>query len=247
MPGKKNSLFKVLGINGSGRGGKGMTQIVVERFMRGAESAGAVTEVLFPAKMKIAPCAACLHCWLRTPGKCRHKDSIPEIMEKIGFANLLVLASPVYVDGMTAQMKAVFDRMITFTPPFFELVGNRSYHPIVHENRPPVVAISTCGFPERLHFDPIGLHFERICQNMRVDLLGQIQFPGSSIIATDPPVVEDNLAAVEAAGREAVESGAISEATLEAANRDYIPDPAAFDDKINEVFHLLRKHHGAEK
>jgi putative NADPH-quinone reductase len=238
--------FNVAAINGSPRARDGMTDIVVHRFLTGAESAGADTEVLYPAKMKIAPCLGCLYCWFRTPGVCRHKDDHPALMEKLKGVDLVVFATPVYVDGMTAQMKMMFDRFVTYTPPFFEFEEDRSYHPRVGDKDLRVVVISVCGFPEREHFEAVDLHFKRIFQNMRATSLGEMYFPGASIMASEPGVVEPNLEAVERAGREAVENGAISRDTLERANREYIDDPGLFDEKLNEIFHTLRRHHGAE-
>lgn len=237
---------KVLAINGSPRANEGMTDIVIRRFLAGVEAAGAATEVVYPAKMKIAPCVGCLKCWFETPGVCRHKDDMPTLMAKLPAADLVVLASPVYVDGITAQMKAMFDRMVAYTPPFFERVGERSYHPKKSGDEGGILVISTCGFPEREHFQVISLHFKRICENMRVPLLGELLFPAASLIAVDPELVEPNLAAAERAGREVVERGEISDETLAQVNREYVDDPQAVGQRINEVFHLVRKHHGLE-
>ncbi|MHB8895869.1 MAG: flavodoxin family protein [Candidatus Geothermincolia bacterium] len=241
------AIRNIVAVNGSPRAKNGMTDIIVRRFLAGAESAGAETDVLYPAKLKISPCLGCMRCWFETPGVCRHKDGMPALMARVAGADLAVLASPVYVDGMTAQMKAMFDRCISYTPPFFEYDNGRSYHPSTTDRRGRVVIVSTCGFPERKHFDPIALHFNRICENMRSDILGEFYFPASSLIATDPHLVEANLEAVYRAGREIVESGEIDPATVEQANADYVKDPEAIGRRINEVFHAVLKHHGVEK
>ncbi len=238
--------LKVLAINGSPRAKKGITDQIIRRFLAGAEAAGAETEIAYLASLEIAHCQGCLHCWFRTPGVCRHDDDMPVLMEKIFASDVLVFASPVYVDGMTGQMKTMFDRFCAYTPPFFEVEGERSYHPRVSDRDPKVVVISTCGFPERVHLEPIALHFRHICENMRADLLAEFFFPASSLLASDPALVEPNLKAVERAGREAVETGAVSQETVEVANLDYVGDPVAFSLKINEIFHALRRHHGAE-
>lgn len=238
--------FKVLALNGSPRAEKGFTDIVVRRFLSGAEASDAQTEVLYPAKMKIAPCVGCLRCWFKTPGVCRHKDDMPRVIEGMAASDLLVFASPVYVDNMTGQMKSMFDRFVAYTQPFFEFEGMRSYHPRVSSRNPKVVAVSVCGFPEREHFEAISLTFRRICQNMRADLLGELYFPASSLIASDPELVAGQLEAVEKAGREAVTAGSIAPETIEAANREYVDDPQKVGEQINEMFHNLRKSFGVE-
>jgi multimeric flavodoxin WrbA len=238
--------MKIVAINGSPRAKKGMTDQVLGRFLKGAEEGGAEIETIYLAKLEINPCIACLHCWFRTPGVCRHDDDMPGLMKSLGSADLLVFACPVYVDGMTGQMKTMFDRFLSYAEPFFVFEGGRSYHPRLREDDVPVVVISTCGFPERENFQAISLHFRRIFENMHAALLAEFLFPASSLIASDPDIVEPNLCAVERAGREVAETGAVPPETVEVANLDYVGDPAAFDEKMNEVFHALRRHHGAE-
>jgi hypothetical protein len=171
---------------------------------------------------------------------------MPAIMAKLPTADLLILASPVYVDGMTAQMKAMFDRMLAYTSPFFERVGDRTVHPKETPDKGGILVISTCGFPEREHFQVISLHFKRICQTRRVPWLGELLFPASSLVTSDPERVAPNLAATERAGRELVETGALTPETLAEVNREYVDDPVAFDRQINAIFRMRRKQHGIE-
>jgi len=242
------SSYRVLGINGSPRGDQGITDMVMRRFLKGAEAAGAETDIIYPAKMKIAHCLGDLDCWLKTGGQCRHKDDMPMIALKYAMSDLLVFACPVYVDGMTSHMKKMFERFLCYSPPFVEYVDHRTVHPKaeadVKDHK--VVAISTCGFPEREHFEALSLHYKRLCQNLHAQLIGEFYFPGSSILTTDPSVAAEQLDAVERAGQEALATGTISDGTIETANREYIDDPVAFDELLNEQFHSLRKEFGAE-
>jgi multimeric flavodoxin WrbA len=246
MAEKRGEGSKVLAINGSPRAGDGMTDIAVRRFLAGAESAGASGEVVYPAKMKIAPCQGCLDCWFKTPGVCRHKDDMPSLVERMEKAALVLFACPVYVDGMTSQMKKMFDRIVSSAEPFFVFEGKRTFHPSRRPADFKVVVISVCGFPEREHFQAISLHFKRIFENMRVELLGEFYFPASSIFVSDPNAVASQFTALEKAGHEAVTNGRISPETIEAANREYIDDPRAFGEQINELFHNLRRYYQAE-
>ena len=242
------SSYRVLGINGSPRGDQGITDMVMRRFLKGAEAAGSETDIIYPAKMKIAHCLGDLDCWLKTGGQCRHKDDMPMIALKYVASDLLVFACPVYVDGMTSYMKKMFERFLCYSPPFVEYVDHRTYHPKneadVKDHK--VVAISTCGFPEREHFEALSLHYNRLCQNLHVQLIGEFYFPGSYVIAADPSVAAEQLEAVERAGQEAIATGKISDGTIEAANREYIEDLVAFGEQLNKQFHSLRKQFGVE-
>ena len=247
MAEEQTDSFKVLAINGSPRADRGATDIVVRRFLSGAESAGASVEVLYPAKMKIAHCVGCLNCWFKTPGVCRHKDDMPSLIGRIGEADLVVFASPVYVDGMTGQMKKMFDRFVSYAEPFLIFEGKRTYHPGRVSRHMSAVVISVCGFPEREHFQAISLHFKRIFQNMHAELLGEFYFPASSMFVSNPDAVAPQFEALEKAGLEAAENGNISPEIIEAANREYVLDPRAFGEQINELFHDLRRYYGAEQ
>jgi NADPH-dependent FMN reductase len=240
--------YRVLGINGSPRGDQGITDVVMRRFLKGAESAGAEIDIIYPAKMKIAHCLGDLDCWFKTGGQCRHKDDMPIVALKYAAADLEVFACPLYVDGMTSYMKKMFERFLCYSPPFVEFDGRRSNHPRpeVDVKDHKVVVISTCGFPEREHFQALSLHYRRLCQNMHAQLIGEFYFPGSYVLIDDPSAASEQLDAVERAGHEAVRTGAISDGTIEGANRDYIDDPAEYDEQLNQRFHRQRRKSGLE-
>jgi multimeric flavodoxin WrbA len=242
------SGYRVLGINGSPRGDQGITDIVMRRFLKGAEAAGAEIDIIYPAKMKIAHCLGDLDCWLKTGGQCRHKDDMPIVALKYAAADLEVFACPLYVDGMTSYMKKMFERFLCYSPPFVEYTGHRTIHPKAEADLKDhkVVVISTCGFPEREHFQALSLHYKRLCENLHAELIGELYFPGSLVLTTDSSVAAEQLDAVERAGGEAVSTGKISEDTLQAANRDYIDDPVAHGELLNEEFHRLRRESGVE-
>jgi multimeric flavodoxin WrbA len=239
---------RVLAINGSARAPEGNTDMVVRRFLKGAADAGAETDIIYPARMNIAHCEADIDCWVKTGGRCRHDDDMPQIALKYVVADIVVFAGPVYVDGMTSHMKKMFERFLCYSPPFVEYVGRRSYHPKTEADfkEHKIVTISTCGFPEREHFEAMSLHYKRLCANMHVPLIAEFYFPGFLVLETDPAAAADQLDAVERAGREAVTTGAIPESTVEAANREYITDYAGYDERLNEYYHDLRREHGME-
>lgn len=100
---------KVLILSGSPRKG-GNSDILCDEFMRGAVESGNDVEKIRVASKKIAPCSACYFC--KDTGKCVHNDDMPEILQKMIDADVIVLASPVYFYSMNAQLKAVIDRTV---------------------------------------------------------------------------------------------------------------------------------------
>ena len=99
--------MKVLGIAGSPRRG-GNTDLLVAEVMKGAASRGAEVRTIILNDLKIAPCQHCDGC-LET-GRCKVDDDMQMVYRELEQADRLVLASPVYFMGVTAQTKAMIDR-----------------------------------------------------------------------------------------------------------------------------------------
>ena len=217
--------MKVLAFNGSPRAKNGVTDLILQRFLAGAREAGAETETIYLAKKKINYCTGCLSCWLVHPGTCIHSDDMAEILEKRTAADMLIYASPVYVDGFTAQMKTMMDRCITLGQPFIVEHKGHSRHPgqekYRRSKRAKMVLISTCGFGEIDNFDSIIFHMKAIARNMAGEYLGEIVHPMGPALQivgqSDPERAKPVLEAFYRGGLEAVSDNAISEETRKAA------------------------------
>lgn len=211
--------MKVLAFNGSPRAEKGVTDILLQQFLAGAEEAGAEIETIYLSRKKINYCKGCLNCWLVHPGRCVQKDDMTEILDKWREAEMIVYASPVYVDGFTAQMKTMMDRFVTIGQPFIMKRDGHSRHP-GHEKyrrkaRAKTVLISTCGFGEADNFDPIIFHMRAITRNMFCEHLGELIRPMGPVLQLlgerDPEKTQPVLEAFRQAGYEAVSKNEISE------------------------------------
>jgi multimeric flavodoxin WrbA len=182
--------MKILFINGSPTKKKGMTDIAIDLLIQGAREAGAETEKIFLADKKINYCTGCFSCWLKTPGICIYKDDMPEILGKIKNADILLLGTPLYVDGMTAQTKTFVDRIIPLVEPEFEMVDGHYRHAKRLDNVPDIALLSVCGFYELDNFDGLVDHVKRICKNFRSDYLGAVLKPYSYSLVMDELVPE---------------------------------------------------------
>ena len=123
--------MKILIISGSPRKG-GNTELLAEAFAKGAAEHHHV-EIVSVRDYKVNPCLGCNACF-KTNGRsseshpnlfedgrvvtdegeangiCAQKDDMSPIYEKMNQADMLVIASPVYFYGISAQLKAVIDR-----------------------------------------------------------------------------------------------------------------------------------------
>ena len=99
--------MKVLGIAGSPRRG-GNTDTILEQALEGARSAGAETEIIVISDLDIAPCLHCDGCLAE--GTCVIQDDMQSVYPKLREADLIIVASPMFFMGLTAQTKALIDR-----------------------------------------------------------------------------------------------------------------------------------------
>ena len=87
----------------------GNSDILCDRFARGAEEAGHRVEKVRVCEKQIGYCAACYHC-ARSGGVCVKKDDMAELLQKIIDADVIALATPVYFYSVNAQLKTLIDR-----------------------------------------------------------------------------------------------------------------------------------------
>ncbi len=234
--------MKILAFNGSPQMKKGITEQILQPFMEGASEAGAETEIVYLSKQKIKYCSGCFSCWFKHPGKCIHNDDMLEMRQRIKTADVVVLASPVYIDGFTAQTKTLLDRLIAGGSPFIEFREGHSRHPSRGKevkNRK-LLLISTCGFGERDNFGPIIEHTKAIAGNLATfEYMGALVRPmGGSMAAVEPSdvyKVDGIMQAFRQAGRDAATKGEISQ-ELEDAVSISLMTVKEYVEKANTLF-----------
>ena len=86
----------------------GSTATLVDEFCRGAREAGNDVERVDICRLDISPCTGCVACGYEGP--CVQHDDMDALRKKILAADMLVLATPLYYYGMSAQLKTVIDR-----------------------------------------------------------------------------------------------------------------------------------------
>ncbi|HLA26631.1 MAG TPA: flavodoxin family protein [Syntrophales bacterium] len=100
--------MKIVALLGSPHGLKGNTARLLKIVLEGAKKEGARTEIIVVNWKKVGPCLACDVCHIK--GRCRQKDDFETIKEKIMAADALIMATPNYIDNVSAQLKAFIDR-----------------------------------------------------------------------------------------------------------------------------------------
>ena len=103
--------MSILILNGSPRI-NGNTHILLNRVLEGIRSSGGDAEMVHLAHLQLAPCSGCGVC--EGKGKCAIDDDMTDLDRKIPEVQHLVIGSPIYFYGVTAQTKAFIDRCQVF-------------------------------------------------------------------------------------------------------------------------------------
>lgn len=220
--------MKVVAINGSPLTDKGNTHVILKPFLEGMKEAGAEVEVIFPKKLNIKPCQGDFHCWFNRPGECFQKDDMQEVLPKLAEANIWVLASPLYVDGVSGIMKNLLDRVIPLAEPWIELRDGHCRHPRRDKAAQggKLALVSNCGFWELDNFDSMVHHMKAICKNLDFEYAGALLRPhggGMRDMLKMGMPMDDILDAAKEAGRQLIQEGAMSQATLDIVSRELMP------------------------
>lgn len=215
LDGKWSKPKKVLGLIGSPRRARGATNLVYSFFKQGLEESKCEIDTVYLSDLENNACKGCFTCWYGKDKKCVHSDDVNNLILKIPTYDLLVLAAPVYVDGLPGMLKNLIDRMICLLDAKFVIKDNHCRHPIRYPKMPHLVLLSTCGFTEMDNFSPMIEHVKEVCKNMHLTYIGEIIPPTAWMMAIPNIQVlyKPLFDAVKLAGKEIVKSGKISKET----------------------------------
>ncbi len=219
--------LKILALNSSPRKDRGGTALLLNTLLEGAKEAGAEIDLIYVEDLKVNSCRGCFTCWVKTPGQCVHKDDMVDLLTKHQMADVIILATPVFCDGMTSTLKAVLDRSIPLVHPFFEVRDDHCRHPPLGDRRMnKVVLVSVSGFTELDNFDPLVAHVKAYCKNLGSEFVGAILRPIGAQLQVFKQMgiqVDDIFKAIKQAGKELVQAGTIRPDTQNIISREIVP------------------------
>ncbi|MGA2109223.1 MAG: NAD(P)H-dependent oxidoreductase [Syntrophorhabdales bacterium] len=230
--------MKVLVLNSSPRGaGQSKTELMLNYLTRGMREAGAEVEVVALREKTIKNCIGCFTCWTRTPGVCVHQDDMTnDLFPKWLESDLVVYGTPLYNYGVTATMKAFWERTIPYLLPFFEIRDGRMFHP-TRGKSPAVVVLSVAGMPDEGHFGPLSAHMKYTYASRGRKLVAEIYRPAAEMLPSPflKEKANDVLEATAEAGRELVQSMEISPETMKRITQPLV-DPQFFATMANVMW-----------
>lgn len=142
--------MKIIAINGSHRGERGYTHFLIRKLFEGAVAVGAECEVVTLAALKVNRCLACEKCVIDMEKRCVQddRDDVRSILNRMESADIIVFATPVYLDAMSGLMKTFLDRLL-LTADVFHPRLTKSGLMFYETNRAicgkPLVTLITCN------------------------------------------------------------------------------------------------------
>lgn len=129
-------MTTMLCLCGSPRKG-GNTDLLMESVMAGAAEHGISARKVYVADLLIHGCDACEACKTGTQ-ECVVEDDMTPLYQDILDSDILLIGTPVYWFGPSAQLKAVIDRLFAFAdaPGWSPLAGKRAVLVVALEEEP---------------------------------------------------------------------------------------------------------------
>lgn len=155
--------MKLLIINGSPHKA-GTTALLTDFFVKGAKEKGHEIQIFHAAQENVHPCLGCDHCRNTSDG-CVYKDSMEQLNPMLFAADVVVLVTPLYYFGMSAQIKAVIDRFY----------ANNTE---LRNQKKQIVLLSACGDKDEWAMLGLKAQYECICKYMHWESIGTLYASG---------------------------------------------------------------------
>ena len=163
--------MRVLAISGSPRRG-GNTETLLAQAMRGAQAAGAQVELVRLAELTLQPCQECEAC--AQEGHCPLADDMQPLYPRLRTWEGIMLASPVYFAGLTAQTKLMIDRCQACWVQKYRLRRQDAPPPPARKG----IFISTCGDRRLSMFEGALATVKAFFTTLDIALVANLLYPG---------------------------------------------------------------------
>lgn len=137
----------------------GNTARLAQSFAEGTSKNNNV-EIVSVADYNVNPCIGCNSCFTRDGNMCFQNDDMAQIYEKLRNADIVVIASPVYFYGISAQLKAIVDRLHTPMRNTF------------HIKKLGLFLVGAAELPNL--FDPIVMQYQMVLDFFKLESIGTV-------------------------------------------------------------------------
>ena len=168
---------KIIAVNSGPRTGWN-TDTLISEASEGARSAGAEVERFDLYRLeRFTGCVSCFGCKMEVyKGHCVCKDALTPVLDAIRESDGLIIGSPVYLSGLTAAFRALYERLV-----FQNLTYNRET-PCCLERPVPVLLIVTSNARDTAYPDMLQSYEQ---------MLGRFVGPAEVLVSGDTLQLQD--------------------------------------------------------
>ena len=138
---------------------QGTSSYLADQFIQGAEECGHEVFRFDAAFKRVHPCLGCDRCGVS--GNCAQQDDMTELLPRLLDADMVLLATPLYFFGLSAQLKTVVDRFY----PLKDILKERS--------RKAALFVTAHGSDER-NMDSVVAQYQTLVKYLRWEDAGMI-------------------------------------------------------------------------
>ncbi len=217
-------MTKVVVINGSPKMEKGNTAHVLKPFLEGMTEAGASVELFYAKRLNVKPCLGEFHCWNKEPGVCIQKDDMEMLYPKLRVADILVLATPVYIP-LPGEMQNLVNRLCPLMEPILVWRDGRTRAKFFDDVKiRKIVLVSTSGWWEMGNFGTALRIAQEIAEDASVEFAGAILRPHAHLMAEGTAKAKKVREALRKAGYELAEKGRIPSELLDVIGQPLVSE-----------------------
>lgn len=227
--------MRIVFVNSSYRGRKGLSNLLIEQMVSGAKAANADCDIVNLSERHILHCQACNACLsTKSSGKCVHRnhDDVHAIFQLIAQADIVVYSTPVYVFGISSLLKILFERFYSYSNPLKFALSNSGlfFHDIPNAIcSKPFVSLVCCDNFETQAASNCKDYFRTLSRFHDAKWLCHIVRNTGHLLTTenDLPTVRKQqiFEAFERVGHDLGRFGLVRRSTRSAASRELIPIP----------------------
>jgi multimeric flavodoxin WrbA len=207
---------------------KGYTALILTPFIHGMMDAGSEVELFYARRLKVKPCTCGeMYCWYKKAGECCIKDDMQLLYPKLMRADILILATPVYIP-LPGEMQNFINRLCPLIDPILENCEGRTrarFHKQVKIRK--IVLLSNGGWWEKANFETVVRITKELAKDASVEFAGAVLRPHASLMKEKGKLTKDGeaiLNKVKRAGYELIKEGVMNKENLDAISRPLISE-----------------------
>ncbi|MFL7812179.1 MAG: NAD(P)H-dependent oxidoreductase [Anaerolineales bacterium] len=221
-------MVNVLAINGSPRKSAGNTAFVLAPFLEGVSEMGAEVELIYASKLKLKPCSCgTMHCWYNSPGVCCIDDEMGQIYPKLKEADILILATPVYIP-LPGAMQNVLNRLCPLVEPDLEFREARTRAHFREDVKiKKIILVSTGGWWEKENMGTVVRIVKELAEDASVEFGGAILRPHAFMMKQNGQLTEDGKDIIEelrVIGKELIQTGEMDPGSIKNIGRPLVSE-----------------------